>query len=152
MYACTALELREVAIDDCRMHTGERIKRAREEAQLGQRDVAEALGVSVSTVSNWERGKTVPRSRQGALEKLLGLTLTEVEVVSHVRPTLKDASDMELAMEFFRRIQDAKLSAGPAKDDPDESEGPTMAQYDATIAPEDRHPPRQQPRRRQGNG
>jgi transcriptional regulator with XRE-family HTH domain len=110
MHSCTALELRKVAFDDCRVHSGERIKRAREEAKLGQRDVAEALDVSVSTVSNWERGKTVPRSRLGALRKLLSLTDEDVaeDEVSRGEPSLGDATDMELAMEFFRRLQDAK--------------------------------------------
>ncbi len=110
MHACSTLELREVAPHDWRVHSGQRIKQAREEALLGQRDVAEALGVSVSTVSNWERGKTVPRSRRAALEKLLDLTSGEVANPAESRPdpTLTAATDMQLAMEFFRRLQNAK--------------------------------------------
>lgn len=109
-----SLELWLVAPDDVRVQNGERIKRAREEHQLGQRDVAEALNVSVSTVSNWERGKTVPRSRLAALEKLLHLSLVDTGATAEPdRPTaLTDATDMELAMEFFRRMQ-SKRSTSP---------------------------------------
>lgn len=33
----------------------------REEAELTQKDIATALGVSIQTVRNWEHGKAVPR-------------------------------------------------------------------------------------------
>ena len=36
------------------------IKELREKADLSQREFADAVGVSVSAVSSWENGKTVP--------------------------------------------------------------------------------------------
>jgi transcriptional regulator with XRE-family HTH domain len=37
---------------------------ARKNAQMTQKDLAKACGVSESTVSNWERGKTEPTVSQ----------------------------------------------------------------------------------------
>lgn len=42
------------------MDIGPKIKNARIDAQLTQEQVAEALGVSRQTISNWENGKTYP--------------------------------------------------------------------------------------------
>ncbi|WP_112602804.1 helix-turn-helix domain-containing protein [Rhizobium sp. WW22] len=42
------------------MSIGQELKAARVAKNLGQKDVAEALGVSVQAVSQWERNKTVP--------------------------------------------------------------------------------------------
>ena len=42
------------------MDIGTKIKNARIDAQLTQEQVAEALGVSRQTMSNWENGKTYP--------------------------------------------------------------------------------------------
>lgn len=45
-------------------HIGVRIRAARAYAALTQRDLAAAVGVSVSTVSLWERGRRAPSSRR----------------------------------------------------------------------------------------
>jgi len=42
------------------MDIGEKIKKARIEANVTQEQIAEVLGVSRQTVSNWENGKTYP--------------------------------------------------------------------------------------------
>jgi transcriptional regulator with XRE-family HTH domain len=54
---------------------GRRIKRARERRRWTQRQLADALGVNIKTVDNWEAGRTSPRNRLGALEEVLGITL-----------------------------------------------------------------------------
>lgn len=41
--------------------SGEVLIAARRRARLRQADIAEALGVAQSSVSCWERGKTLPR-------------------------------------------------------------------------------------------
>lgn len=41
---------------------GERMRIARQQAQLEQEEMAELLGVSSSTVSNWENGRTSPKA------------------------------------------------------------------------------------------
>lgn len=79
---------------------GEDIRRAREEMRLTQKDLAEAVGVSTKSVSNWERGQTVPRSRLGALLKFLRLEQRE----SRAGPPLSEASDLELVQELLTRL------------------------------------------------
>lgn len=41
------------------MEIGTKIKNARVDAQLTQEQVAETLGVSRQTISNWENGKPI---------------------------------------------------------------------------------------------
>lgn len=49
----------------------EEFRRIREEAGLSQRELSKKLGVSVNTVSSWERGSTSPR--QESVQKLLAI-------------------------------------------------------------------------------
>ena len=55
---------------------GTAIKRARERKRWTQRQLADALGVDIKTVDNWENGRTRPRSSIGALEEVLGVSLS----------------------------------------------------------------------------
>jgi transcriptional regulator with XRE-family HTH domain len=57
--------------------TGTAIKRARERKRWTQRQLAGALGVNVKTVDNWENGRTHPRNSVGALEEVLGISLSD---------------------------------------------------------------------------
>lgn len=58
--------------------TGDRLRRAREEAGLSQVQAAAAIGVSNVSITNWEKGHTVPvqGSRRRILE-VYGLDLDE---------------------------------------------------------------------------
>ncbi|SDG96243.1 helix-turn-helix domain-containing protein [Klenkia brasiliensis] len=67
------------------------IRAARERARLSQAEVAAAVGVSLRTVGNWERGESIPRNRLGALEELLGVVLRE-GTSGTVGPTTDDAA------------------------------------------------------------
>lgn len=51
------------------------IARARHRKGLTQRQFAELLGVSSSTVADWERGKSYPLRMAGRLEAALGITI-----------------------------------------------------------------------------
>lgn len=51
------------------------IRRARERRHMTQQQLADAVGVSLRTVSNWELGRHVPKNRIGALEEVLGVAL-----------------------------------------------------------------------------
>ena len=51
------------------------IARARHRKDMTQVEFARALGVSPSTVANWERGASYPLRKAGAIEALLGITL-----------------------------------------------------------------------------
>ena len=55
---------------------GTAIKRARERRRWSQRELADKLGVDIKSISNWETGRTTPKSSIGALEDVLGISLT----------------------------------------------------------------------------
>lgn len=40
---------------------------------MTQQELAAAIGVGSRTVSNWERGETVPKNRMGMLRKFFGI-------------------------------------------------------------------------------
>lgn len=54
---------------------GRTIARARHRRLLSQRQLALALGVSPSTVANWERGAAYPLKKAGLVEEFLGITI-----------------------------------------------------------------------------
>ena len=55
-------------IKDIKTIFGENLKRLRNKRQVTSVDLASILGVSQSTISDWENGKKMPRA--GAIEKL----------------------------------------------------------------------------------
>ncbi len=55
---------------------GTRIKRARERLRWSQQRLADELKVNRKTVDNWENGRTEPKSSIGALEEVLGVSLS----------------------------------------------------------------------------
>jgi transcriptional regulator with XRE-family HTH domain len=61
-----------VATAEQRRRFGQALQRAREECGLSQRGLADALGVSQASVSQWLLGQTTPRpGRVSALERAL---------------------------------------------------------------------------------
>ena len=60
-----------------RPRIGTRIRRARERALLTQQQLADAVGVSVRAVNDWENDRAYPRNRIGALESVLGVNLLD---------------------------------------------------------------------------
>lgn len=52
------------------------IRRARERRRWTQRELAKAVGVSRATVDAWENDRSYPRNRVGALEEVLGISLS----------------------------------------------------------------------------
>jgi transcriptional regulator with XRE-family HTH domain len=63
---------RNVATAEQRRRFGQALQRAREECRLSQRGLADALGVSQASVSQWLLGQTAPRpERVAALERVL---------------------------------------------------------------------------------
>lgn len=75
------VELRELAVNDApvsltpeqRRAQGRQIKQGREGLGWTQPELAEAAGVSESTVSNWERGITSPMNKMTRLKRILNL-------------------------------------------------------------------------------
>lgn len=58
------------------------IARARQRRRLSQRELALALGVSPSTVANWERDASYPAKKAGIVEEFLGITIPARESVA----------------------------------------------------------------------
>ncbi len=80
---------------------GSEIKRRREAKGWTQQKLATVLRVGVRTVSGWERGESVPRSRMGMLEEVFGVT-----PASDAVDPLREASDLALLAELTRRAID----------------------------------------------
>src|SRR5690349_17039291 len=60
------------------------LKTERKLKEWSQAEVAEALGVSIQTVSRWERGQTIPHPYyRGKLSTLFGKTAEELGLVSY---------------------------------------------------------------------
>lgn len=58
---------------------GQRIKRLRESAGLTQADLAEAAGVPLGTLRNWEQGTREPKAKiLVRLARALGITTDEL--------------------------------------------------------------------------
>ena len=83
------------------MINGTEIRAARERAGMTQGQLAHAVGVSLRTVGNWERGDTVPMNRASAVEAALAQWLNPEEG----GPRLAAASDAELLAEIARRFE-----------------------------------------------
>lgn len=89
-----------------------RLKRARLEANLTQRELAERVGVSLKTVSNAEDGKNI------SLETFVRL-LAGIGRLRDLDPVLEDVgpSPVELAKRRGRRRQRARSGAAPSDAD-----------------------------------
>lgn len=59
------------------------IKKQREKLGLTQRDLAEKIGVSLKTITNYETGGTIPASKQDILRKVLSGTTTEAVMIEN---------------------------------------------------------------------
>lgn len=77
---------------------GTAIKRARERRRWTQRQLADALGVDIKTVDNWENGRTRPRNRTGAIEEVLGIDLTGAQVAPELADLLPPGDEWEAAV------------------------------------------------------
>src|SRR5215469_15248697 len=89
---------------------GTRIARRRQQLGWTQAELADRLGVSPSTVANWERGAAYPKKKLGLVEHVLGVTLEEDApepvlspgLIKAIRDNIPDAADQERVMEFIR--------------------------------------------------
>ena len=84
------------------MIDGAEMRAARERAGLTQGEVAKRVGVSLRSVGNWERGESVPRSKEALIRAVLGEHLQSTEPEQGA--TLRTASDAELLAEIARRF------------------------------------------------
>lgn len=104
-------------------HIGTRIKRARERLRWTQRNLADAVGVNVKSVDNWENGRTSPRSAIGALEDVLGVSLSDG--IEAQRPSLSAEEAIDRAqreLDELRRVL-REEGRGKARDDEEPNGG-----------------------------
>ena len=66
---------------------GTMIKRARERQLMSQEELAAKLRVSRSAVNSWERDRSYPRNRIGALEEVLGIKVEGEPATAELAPT-----------------------------------------------------------------
>jgi putative transcriptional regulator len=68
------------------------LKQMRRQAGLRAEEVAASIGVSYTTIRNWEQGRTIPTLNIFQTEKLLDIYSTSLnEFVEAVRASQKDA-------------------------------------------------------------
>lgn len=65
------LQVREVTVNTARVSLGDDLRQARERLGLTQTALAEKVGVSPESISNWERGRHVPKNRLARLRSIL---------------------------------------------------------------------------------
>lgn len=85
---------------------GRQIRQAREARGLTQEQLAQAIGVGMRTVGNWERGETVPKNRLGMLLSFFGL-----DQAADSDDPLRSASEITLLTELLRRAAERERRA-----------------------------------------
>lgn len=137
------------------MINGEQIRAARETRGLTQSELAQLVGVSMRTVGNWERGESVPRTREARLRTILSIEGGASDIGG-----LSSATDAELLAEIAKRFARDGLESGSSSARqgadrvlkferkgrlPDEAESPTDYNHLAADAGEDGISPDQLP-------
>jgi DNA-binding XRE family transcriptional regulator len=77
------------------MNSGKKFMNLRESLGLTQKQVADAIGVTDQTVSNWERGVHVPRLTLGQAVQLCKITKQTLQELASLfeAETLKDKNN-----------------------------------------------------------
>lgn len=76
-------EQNKISKEDVREAIGDILKECRNKSKLHIKDVADRLGISVGTISNWEKGKSVPNLE--SLRQLLSLYGIDIKKFIGVR-------------------------------------------------------------------
>ena len=89
-------------MDDVGSYLGQRIKECREAAQLTQADLAQLTLKSVETISNFERGRTVPSVQ--TLSVLAGNLGVNIRDFFDQTPVQTDSSGVDIAIRNKSRL------------------------------------------------
>src|SRR5215471_17219157 len=90
---------------------GTRIARRRQQLGWTQAELADRLGVSPSSVANWERGAAYPKKKLGLVEHVLGVPLEGEQddlsdfspgLVKAIRDNIPGKADQDRVFEFIR--------------------------------------------------
>lgn len=127
MSKIAVFELGEVAVDTPGVTTlGDQIRQARERLQMTQTELAEAVGVAESTVSNWERGVVkAPKNRLARVRHVLKMDAATTVAASYAteEEAARALSDMALWAEATRRFFRNAEAPGPIDDQDYETSG-----------------------------
>ena len=91
---------------------GARIAKRRHQLDWSQVELARKLGVSPSTVANWERGASYPKKKLGKVEQVLGISLdgepepepaVPQSVIDAIRRAVPDPEDQDRAIGAVER-------------------------------------------------
>lgn len=101
---------------------GARIQRERKRRHLSQQELADALGVTVKSVGNWEGGKHHPRHALGDIEALFGVdleppTATELDpVLAAITASALSEGSKDILRGTYRNLlrDDERRSSGAA--------------------------------------
>lgn len=111
----TQVGFRELPGDDAAVSLGQQIREAREREGMTQRDLAARVGVSVDTISNWERDFAKPKNKLARVRSVLHLDEPAAPAVvpdgAAAQPdeddrsvALGDATDVQLIAELASRL------------------------------------------------
>ncbi|UOB18615.1 helix-turn-helix domain-containing protein [Abyssalbus ytuae] len=67
---------------------GETIRQRRRELDWTQSDLADKIGVSITTIQNYEAGKQIPSSKKGVIKRILFEDNQPVDYMDQVRSQL----------------------------------------------------------------
>ncbi len=83
---------------------GQRIRELREKAGLTQQQVAEKIGLHWTSISQWERGRNIPREASAArLAKALGVEVQDIlQDVSGAHVSQKNSEKVAAFLDFLR--------------------------------------------------
>lgn len=88
---------------------GARIARRRHQLGWSQVELAQRIGVSPSSVANWERGFSYPKKKIGRVEQVLGISLdADTGPPATPSPLEKALGSAEAAEDVRRRIRAQK--------------------------------------------
>jgi transcriptional regulator with XRE-family HTH domain len=86
---------------------GLKIKRARERLLMTQAELGTRVRKSQKTIDNWEHNRSYPKSSIGALEDVLGVSLSEPAPEQEVPPDMMAAIRREVPPEDQERVIEA---------------------------------------------
>ena len=111
---------------------GARIRTRRQQLLLTQEELARRVGVHVSTIINWEKGKHPPARHLGALEQALGISLTEPAPGPGPAAGSDEAAAAQLETLAAELAEQARRLR--ARRHPDDSNGPEVNGHDEQRA------------------